>query len=236
MVRRSMSDLGEALQRAVDRAESDPRRGGFTLVELVVALAVSGIVVLAAHAGLAVLTDGWARSHQAAVPVLSGASARATLESWIRRATFLPGSGPFRGTDAYRAGQSADEVSFDTGDCGALRPGPCRVRLWVEGPQAGGRRGLLAELTPVGGNSAMPAETLTVAPGATGLELRYLVPQPGGTTWRDSWESKDLLPRAVALRVSRIGAIQLGPGATATSALAPLLQLPLVVPIETVVW
>jgi len=211
-------------------------RGGFTLVELVVALTVSGVVVLAAHAGLAVITDSWARSRQAAAPVLGGASARAALEGWIRRATFLPGGDQFRGTDVYRAGQPADEVSFDTGDCGTLRPGPCRVRLWVERPQPGARGGLLAELSPVRGEALLPPETLTVAPGATGLELRYLVPQPGGTTWRDGWESTDLLPRAVALEISSQGPVQLGPGAVATSPIVPLLQLPLVVPIETVVW
>lgn len=217
-------------------AERTHGGSGFTLVELLVALLVSGIVVLAAHAGLTVLTDGWARSHRAAVPVLSGAGARATIEGWIRWATILPGTGPFRGTDAWRAGQSADEVTFDTGDCGALRPGPCRVRLWVEGSRGGERRGLLAELRPVRGDRLLPAETLSVAPGATGLEIRYLVPQPRGTTWRDSWESRDLLPRALALRVSSVGAVQLGPGAAAPSTLAPLLELPLVVPIETAVW
>ena len=55
-------------------------RGGFTLVELVVALVVAGVVVLAAHTGLAAITDGWARSHQATRPVLNGAAARSALE------------------------------------------------------------------------------------------------------------------------------------------------------------
>jgi len=211
-------------------------RRGFTLVELVVALVVTGVVVLAAHTGLAAISDGWARSHRAAMPVWSGATARGALEGWLRSATFLPGTGPFRGVDVYRAGQSVDEVTFDAGDCGALRPGPCRIRLWLDRDPATPRTGLLAELAVARESVVISAETLTVAPAATGLELRYLVPQPRGTAWVDGWESSDMLPRAVQLHLSTLEAIRLGPGAVEASRLPPLLQLPLTVPVEGALW
>jgi len=211
-------------------------RNGFTLVELVVALTVTGVVVLAAHTGLAAITDGWARSHRAAMPVLNGATARSALEGWLRSATFLPGTGPFRGVDVYRSGQSSDEVTFDAGDCGALRQGPCRVRLWVDRDPMTSRAGLLAELALVRDSIVVSPETLTVAPAVTGLELRYLVPQPRGTAWVDGWESSDVLPRAVQLHLSTLEAIRLGPGAVDASRLPPLLRLPLTVPVEGAIW
>ena len=211
-------------------------RGGFTLIELVVALVVTGVVVLAAHTGLATITDGWSRSHRAALPVLNGATARSALEGWLRSATFLPGTGPFRGMDVYRAGQSSDEVTFDAGDCGTLRPGPCRVRLWVDRDPATSRTGLLAELALMRDSLVAAIETLTVAPAVTGLELRYLVPRPRGTAWVDGWESSDVLPRAVQLHLSALEAIQLGPGAAGASRLPPLLQLPVTVPVDGAIW
>ena len=211
-------------------------RGGFTLVELVVALVVAGVVVLAAHTGLAAITDGWARSHQATRPVLNGAAVRSALEGWLRSATFLPGTGPFRGVDVYRAGQSSDEVTFDAGDCGALRPGPCRVGLWVDRDPTTPRAGLLAELAPVRDSMVVSPETLTIAPAVTALALRYLVPQPRGAAWVDAWESSDVLPRAVQLQLSTLDAIRLGPGTVEASRLPPLLQLPLTVPVEGALW
>ena len=63
------------------------RFGGFTLVELLVALAVAGIVALAAQQLLATALDARARSRTQRELALSAAARRAALEAWLRGAT-----------------------------------------------------------------------------------------------------------------------------------------------------
>ena len=151
------------------------RRDGFTLAEILVALTITGLVVMAAHGALATLSDAAAIARAARQPVQAGAGARAMLEGWLRNATLADSSGPFWGTHRVETGEEIDELSFSIADGGALRPGLHRVRLWVDRDLFTPSQGLMAEITPVLGGAPAPAETLAIAPSATGLAIRYLV-------------------------------------------------------------
>jgi prepilin-type N-terminal cleavage/methylation domain-containing protein len=199
---------------------------GFTIVELLVALVVTGMVLSVAYGALHVAGQATARVRRERVAALEGPSARAALDGWLRAATLAGGSEAFVGLADGRGGggDRTDEVSFAVLDAGSLRPGPHRVRLWIGSDSAAGRRGLLAELRPIRGVGETPAETLRVAPAATGLALRYLVRATNREWWTDAWQSYEQLPAAVELRVLA------GP-ATGSSGLPPILALPVRVPL-----
>ncbi len=211
---------------------------GFTLIELMVALLITSVIVATAHAGMTVVSDAWTRSRAARDPVHRGASARALLQGWLRSATLLEGDATFRGIHNRHAGRAADKLSFVAADGGPLRRGPHHVRLWIDSDPATPRRGLLAEVVPFGTRGATPAETLTVAPAAVGLALRYRATTEGREHWMIEWQTADRLPRAVELRILDVARtrINVGVASQVVSDLPRLLALSIVVPIDTEGW
>lgn len=207
---------------------SRPGRCGFTLMELMVALVVTGVVVLAAHAGLSAVTEHWLKAGSQRRATLAAASARDALTGWLRGAVLLPGAGGLLGRHHFQAGQSRDDLTFVTADGGLLRPGPHRIRLWIGENRSGLPTGLLAEIAPLHDSIVETPDTVVLAPGATGLAIEYLVPAPHGDEWRDAWESGENLPHAIQLQLTRLGAIRLGGSAAEAPELAPLLTLPVV--------
>lgn len=204
---------------------------GFTLVEVVVALAVSGMVVASAYGVLSAAAGSRARVERERAESLTGPAARAALEAWLRAAAGVEGGGPFVGRDFRSGPVELDAAAFAVEDGGALRPGPRRVRLWVETDGRAPRRGLLAEVSSL--RPGEPAETLSVAPAAAGLSLRYRTVVQGHERWIDAWAADTLLPEAVELRVQappeRVG----GTGPRAADRLPDVLRIPLRVPLRS---
>jgi len=177
--------------------------GGFTLVELLVALAVAGIVALAAQQLLATALDARARSRTQRELALSAAARRAALEAWLRGATLSVPGEPFIGRPGGDVGWPADELVFAVADAGALYPGPHRIRVWVDrNPALAPEDGLAVELLPLPAGSG-PADTLVLAPAAARLRIRYL-DAPG--VWVDAWDSATdgRLPLAIELRIATV--------------------------------
>lgn len=203
-------------------------RRGFTLIELLVALVVSALVLTLAFRSVTVAADATSRVREDQRGVLRGGAARVQLDRWLRAATLLDGAEPFVGrAGAQRDGPPLDEVSFAVADAGALRPGPRRVHLWIGRDSTGMRSGLLAEIVALDGQEPFLAETLVVAPGATGMRLRYRGRFGGRVGWSGEWNSSMQLPAAIELRLpSASGAAREGA--------APILTVPLVVPLEQV--
>lgn len=173
-------------------------RRGFTLIEVIVALAIAGAVVAGAYGVLMRVVasrDSVARERERVLPAVA---ARQALAAWLAGAAHVDGAGPFRGLDRRDGPLPADELAFVVGDGGALHPGPRRVRLWVERSALAPRRGLLAEIGRVGGGGT---DTLEVAPGAAGLEVRYRTRIEGVERWVDGWTYAAVLPEAVELRL-----------------------------------
>ena len=191
-------------------------KAGFTLVELVVALAVTGLVLAAAQAALAAIGDAWARTGPSQPSVFAAAGARRALAHWLRGGVFW-----FEGASALG---SREEVGLTivVADGGPLDPGPHRVRLWVASGPGSVRRGLVAELTPVPADRRAGADTVPLAPDATGFSLRYCVSVDGRDAWVNEWRTEMGLPRAIELRIA---------GAPPEAALPSSLGLPIVVPV-----
>ena len=200
---------------------------GFTLVEMVVAMVIAAAVIAGAYAILGSVTDARARTAAERAEALPGPAARAALQAWLRAAAPVEGAGGFQGVDGGASYLPSDAVSFGVEDGGALHPGPRRVRLWVES-RPGRRRGLLAEVTPLRPGQEGGAETLSVAPAAAGLSLRYRTRISGAPRWVAAWKSDSVFPDVVELTVlpapqasARADAGGL-PGALRLPVLAPL--------------
>lgn len=207
--------------RAVDR--------GFTLVEMAAALAVTGLVVTAGWAGLAALSDARSAARSGHVRAVSAANARATLQSWLRSATLLVES-----DDRSAGAHPLHELTFVTADGGDLWPGPRRIHLRVDLDPATPHRGLVATLRAPD-DPASRAETVALAPEATGLELVYRVRRGGRWEWTSRWpEEESRVPSAVRVRLVETIRIELGPDPDPTDrGLAALHRVPLVAPMPT---
>ena len=211
---------------------------GFTLVELMVALLVTGLVVTTATAGVSVVSDAVVRSQESRQPVMSSFTARRQVVRWLRSATLLGEESSFRGIHRRDGTGLLDEVSFDVADGGSLYPGPHRIRLWVERDARSSKRGVVLAVIPLRTTGLVETDTLVVAPGATGLGLRYLAASGDREDWALEWLDDRQLPRAVEVRLQTVIGTRLQPGGGSrqVSRVAPLWTLPLVVPIEMEGW
>lgn len=209
---------------------------GFTLIEMAVALAITGMVVAAGYAGLSVLSDTRSAAGERHRRILGAVNARSTLAQWLRSATDLLETAP-RSTGAH----PLDEMTFVTADGGELWPGPRRVHLRVDVDPSTPPRGLVATLRRPGGGSGAPV-TVSLAPEATGVEIRYRIRRRGEWRWVGRWREEEAdraLPTAVRVRLVETARIRIGPGTGGGEVegdLAELQRLPLVVPLQVSRW
>ena len=226
---RAESDVG----RPADSERSDAThraasRAGFTLVEVIVAMAIVGMVIAAAYGIVGAVADARSRTIAARGEILPGPAARAALDAWLRGTGPVEGAGPFEGIDRGEAYLPDDVLSFGVEDGGALHPGPRRIRLWVE-RRPGFRSGLLAELAPLRTGGEDGTDTLVLAPAAAGLSARYRTRIRGVHTWVSAWKSDSVFPDAVELVVHP------APQAAARAdagGLPRVLRLPIVAPLH----
>lgn len=201
------------------------RQRGFTLIEMLVALAVTGVVVVGAHAALGALRDASDRARSTRQRVFAGANIRATLESWLRATTFV-----FEPPRAGSTPDASDELVIAVHDAGALRPGPHRIRLWVDPGSGSSRAGLRAEITPLADGRATP-ETIPVWNGPIALQVRYLVRTSSGRHWLRGWTPDAGLPEAIELAIRGASPARLGRTVDART-LPALLELPIAAPLQ----
>src|SRR6266850_2352274 len=161
------------------------RASGFTLLEVMVAIVLTGLVVLLAYGAAQVSYDAHARL-RADIDALQEAQAlRELLQDALRsaRAPQRPGDPRF----TLHAGR----LSFVTAGGGPpLDPD----YDWLLTIELGGD-GLELSATPVG---RAPATVVTIrVPGVTRWDVRALAPGP--PQWLEEWPRTALMPRAVAI-------------------------------------
>ena len=192
------------------------RRGGMTLLEVIVALTIAGSALASGAAVLGFLTDQQGRAGARAM--VSASAVRRTMRAWMTEARLATeGDAEFRGrpasvsaasgmstSSAMRRADDSDELVFVTGAPTEVSATGTIVRLFVaRGDSATNgtpSRGLLAELTPWRHPGA--PVVVTLAPDAVGLRVRYLSSLSGKRTWLDSWVTTSVLPAALALRIA----------------------------------
>ena len=193
-----------------------------TLIELVVALAITGIAIASGYQAYATISDRRAIASERADAVVHAFALRALLAHWLSNArlTVEEDDVVFRGVDTERRlgddGAASADLVFLTSARSSVGNHGTVVRLFVVRDSGGG---LMADLTEWHGPRAT---RLRLDPAIGGLSIEYTSSVGGRTEPTTSWVSSTMLPVAVRLRFLPKG----------TDTLPPLLRLPLTVRLE----
>lgn len=192
---------------------------GTTLVELVVALVLTGAMVSAGFAAFASIVDHRERADQVSSESRRATAVRRTLSSWLGGAqvTGEASSMIFEGIDAEDDGLADDQVTFLTT---ARTPagGPAIVRIYIDRDPRTPEQGMTAEFHQVEGLARKQVE---IDRRVAGLDVSYLFGRGSERRWLSGWVSASGLPAAARL--------QLLPAHPDT--LPALLQLPIIAPL-----
>jgi prepilin-type N-terminal cleavage/methylation domain-containing protein len=170
-------------------------RRGFTLLEVLVAIAVAGVVALLVYGTAIAGRDVEARLHERRRAVQTAQAFRSTVVDALRNAR---PSRQFGDTafwiDVQRDGRGRpmDRLSFVT--AGSLPPFTADAdwQVTIE-PRTDG---ITISAAPIG--ISLPARVVARYPGATGLEIRVL--RPGSASeWAERWRFPALVPAAIEL-------------------------------------
>lgn len=178
------------------------RRGrGFTLVEVLAALVLGGMVAAAVVGGVRSLTTWASASRERAREANRAGARRAQIVDWLAAAA--PPAGALDATLRFRNrttpdGRADDELSWPTLAPGPFGSGRTRIRLFVDRDPTTAERGLVGELSD-GGSPGVRRVELAAAVDA--LDARFLASGPAGGAWSGDWGSARQLPRAVELRL-----------------------------------
>lgn len=169
-------------------------RRGFTLLELIVALALTGIVALLIYGAASAASDVEARLAANRRAAQAQVGMRTLLEDALRNARPAPRPGDpvFRlETRTSTRGVPNDQLTFVTRGGFPPLTGDADWRVTIEATP----HGLAARAVPLGVRA--PARVAALLPGVTGLEIRV---QPvGGGPWSRTWAMPGVFPRAVLL-------------------------------------
>jgi prepilin-type N-terminal cleavage/methylation domain-containing protein len=168
---------------------------GFTLLELIVAVVLAGVVALLVYGAAGAAADIQERLWAKRAAVQSARAMRVAIEDALRNARPALRYGDTvlvledRTDDA---GRPADRLSFVA--AGALAPlTPDADWSVTLAPTA---EGLTLAAIPLG--FAEPSRVVARLAGVVGLDVRVLPPGPG-QSWSDRWTLRTKLPRAVEL-------------------------------------
>jgi len=196
---------------------------GFTLIEVLVGLAVGAIVLMAGMAALATVHDRAEHARQANVAALEAAAMRATLVDWLSATQNVSQElgVRFEGQSAAETERVWDELTFPTRARTPLRAPMTAVRLYIDDDPMTPERGLVAELVGRLGDEPVRLE---LVPQALGLQIRYLPHADPPVEWSQGWVGQGQLPRAVEVILID----------SPEDPLPPLLRLPLRVAPESI--
>jgi hypothetical protein len=177
-----------------------------TLLEVVVALTITGVALAAGAAVLGFLTDQHARANT--VSLASTVSVRTALRDWLSASELgTRGDIRFAGQRESRTlgGRSSSSIDFVTrAPTPVAGGGDARTHVRIAIVDEGGVRRLVAEL------SAWPAGEIIVLPIADSVatfSVRYRSSIFGPPVWMDNWVSASVLPAAAELRIASVAGV-----------------------------
>lgn len=175
-------------------------RRGLTLIELLVALTITGLMMGSGYGALSVMVDHRARVMAATDAVASAAAKRRMLTGWLRGARLtIEGDATFEGLHGVDEDRPDDALTFVTNAPTPLGSNETIVHVYIDRDDKTPERGLTVSLADRKGGVTRRIE---VDPHATGLDIRYLSGLFGKRAWLESWVSTTVLPSAVTLTAS----------------------------------
>lgn len=196
-----------------------PRRtAGFTLLELVIGLTITGMIVTAGYNALATVLDRREQAERILDTAIQAANERRAIRGWLAgaRLTIEEGGPAFTGLDGVFEDQPDDVLTFLTGAETPVDGADVLVRLAVDRNPETPSAGLVAEFGEWrggGGNRAVEIDRRI-----TGLDIRYYSIPLGDHGWLPSWISRTILPSAIEVTLRG-------------DSLPPLLRMPMLVPV-----
>ncbi|MEO7083270.1 MAG: prepilin-type N-terminal cleavage/methylation domain-containing protein [Gemmatimonadaceae bacterium] len=219
------------------RGASARRRSGMTLMELVIALAITGMMATAGAAAFGAIIDHRREIRTATVSTERAAALREMLRSWIYAGTIQiqQGGGPrglTRGAATTSAGSanslggmnasavsaaqaSGDEISFTTTALNPSLLSNVRIRLYIDADANTPEKGLTIEYQP---NLQMPIVRKMLDSTIDTLHVDFLDTRTN--KWIESTQAATITPRAVRIILS-----------SGVATLPPILGLPMMFPI-----
>jgi prepilin-type N-terminal cleavage/methylation domain-containing protein len=196
-------------------------RSGLTLLELVVALSITGLAMTAGYATLATLMDRRASVDEATRSTAAAYQVRAGLSRWLSAARLDPtlAAPGFCGTAGLHGDQPDDELLFLTTATTPLGDGDAMVRLYIARDATGRARGLAADVNE---HHGLRRQTVVLDSSVAALRIRYRAGAFSSVLWQPTWLSATVLPAGVELQLFA------APG----DSLPPLLRVPVVVALE----
>jgi prepilin-type N-terminal cleavage/methylation domain-containing protein len=190
---------------------------GFTLIEILVAIFIAGVVALTAHAAVSAASESIARADAHLTLIRRGAAVRAQLQDWLISVRLDGESGDvFAGEGADAEGWTDDRLVFVTMRPDPFHIEPTQVTLAIDRDPSTIESGLVATLVARGDTVE---RRLELAPEATGFRVRYLFRRDAEENWYRSWYSTVATPTAAELSISG-------------DSLSAMLQLPITIPME----
>ena len=203
-----------------------PRRAriGMTLIELIVALTITGFAVGSGYSAYATLADRRIVADRQADDIARTSAIRSTLASWIAgaRLTIEQDDIVFRSVDGTRRSLDSDtpddDLTFFTSARTPIGNHGTVVHLFVD-HDSSGDRGLIAELSEWPGVRHM---RIQIDSTVESFDVSVLSSVLGAQSWLPSWVSATILPAGVRVTLR----------ARAGDSLPPLLRLPITVSLE----
>ncbi|MGH7558476.1 MAG: PulJ/GspJ family protein [Gemmatimonadota bacterium] len=168
-------------------------RGGFTLLEVIVALAITGLLVAAVYAAVDAASDAQERNRAVQEEARRQRNAWMVLSALLRSARVDPAVADpeFRGADTAGGAELRFVSALGVPLLGYAAGETVRVSLKVEPGQ-----GLLLTLADAW-RPAPTARGLVLLPRVEAIEARYREPESG--VWQETWGQPAGLPDAVAI-------------------------------------
>ena len=199
-------------------------RSGMTLIELIVALTITGLALGTGYNAFATLADRRMVSDHEANAVARASAIRSTLIAWISgaRLTIEQDDVVFRGVGGVYRSLGTDlpdaDLTFFTSARTPVGNSGTLVHLFVDRDTTH-ERGLVAELSDRG---ARRHERIRIDSSVAGLGIEFLPTALSVRSWLPSWVSSTILPAGA--RVTLLP--------NSGDSLPPLLRLPITVSLD----
>jgi len=155
-------------------------RSGMTLVELLVAITITGVLLSAAYTAYGAIADINKRTSREYRALQKQTAIRRTIEDWLMSAKSDSAGHGFEIVEDGHDGNGNDQIHFDVTRADPFFTRAARIALYIDHDPATPETGLVASLRDRANGMS---QTVEIAPEADALELTMLPVSGSHDTW-----------------------------------------------------